>query len=297
MTIPYPKLAVAITLLCLPLLASSVFAGKKIKKKEPVQQQSLAVYLLKQLNEREQLAYEKYERAIEAGDVDQVKRELQSILNGYEKLINDDPDFAPSYVSYGLMLNRTGNRDESYAIFLKADQLDPLLPVVKNQLGNYMAEEGKYEEAYGFYLLAAELDPRESLYPYQIGNLLVAYREHFLLDGLFTNPEIDQQIVGSFEQAVGLSPKELSYKMRYAQSFFDIENPHWETALEVWQELYKHAGSESEQQVVRLYTARVRYELGHHRAALKILEKIDHPSLQESKQTILDALNADYPEG
>lgn len=282
---------------CLAVLSLCAQAGLAQKRDSPPQkQESLAVYLLKQLNEREQLAYQRYDTAVAAEDVDQVKRELQSIIDGYNKLITDAPDFAPAYISYGLMLNRTGNREASYSMFLKADELDPMVPVVKNQLGNYMAEEGKYTEAYGFYLLARDLDPKEPVYHLQLGKLLVAYRKFFVDDGLFAWEEIDKQIIQHFRAATRSAPKDPSYKMEYALAFFDVDNPNWEIALGIWQELYKSAGSEYEQQVVRLYTARVRFEMGHHRAARKLLNEIEHPSLEESKRTLLDGINDKHPQ-
>ncbi|MBC2606761.1 hypothetical protein [Pelagicoccus albus] len=286
-----------LTLLSLLVSAILLPSGLQAKKeKEPVEKTNMAVYLLQQLNEREQEAYERYESAVSDQDVDQVRRELQSILDGYQKLVADSPNYAPVYVSYGLMLNRTGNREESYAMMLKADELDPMVPVVKNQLGNYMAEEGKYTEAYGFYMLARDMNPDEPLYHHQLGEVLVAYRDYFLKDGLFAPEEIDDQIIKHFRAATRRAPQSPEHKLRYAQAYFDVENPNWETALGVWQELYKMAGSEYEQQVVRLYTARVRFELGHHTAARKLLKQIDHPSLEESKNKLLDEINAEYPE-
>lgn len=284
-------LIVYATLLLLPF---SLFAKKK--EEAPMTETNLAIYLLQQLNEREQEAYTRYETAVGEEDIDQVRRELQSVIDGYESLIARSPDYAPALVSYGLMLNRTGNRDQSNAVFLKADQLDPMVPVVKNQLGNYMAEEGKYTEAYGFYMLARDLAPEEPLYHYQLGNILVAFRKYFVADGLFSWDEIDDQIIKHFRSAARRAPDDVSYKMRYAQAFFDIDNPNWDTALGVWQDLYKAAGSEYEQQVVRLYTARVRFELGHHTAARKLIEQIDHPSLEETKYDLLDQINAKYPQ-
>lgn len=280
-------------------IASPLHAKKQDAKsdQEAPQEVSLAVYLLQQLQEREKIAFEKYETAVSEEDIDQIKRELQSVINGYDKLVTDSPDYAPAYVAYGLILNRTGNREESYSMFLKADELDPMIPVVKNQLGNYMAEEGKYMEAYGFFLLARDLDPTQSLYYYQLGNVLLAYRDYYMQEGLFADDqELDRAIQANFREAMINSPSDVSLKMRYAQSFFDIEDPDWEAALEIWQELYGQAGSEYEQQIIRLYTARVRYELGHYRAARKLLKQVDHPSLDESKQIIADELNAKYPE-
>lgn len=277
------------------LALSPAYAKKKTPAEES-ESQSLAVYLLKQLNEREQLAYEKYETAVTEADVNQVKRELQSVIDGYESLIAQAPNYAPAFVSYGLMLNRTGNRDESYAMFRKADSLDNGIPVVKNQLGNYMAEEGNYIEAYTLFLLARDLDPKESLYEYQMGSVLLAYHDQYITEGLFTASEIDRQIQSHFKQAMKKNPKDLSLKIRYAQSFFDIDNPNWEDALVVWQQLYDAAGSEYEQQMVRLYTARVRFELGHHTAARKLLKQIDHPDLQKSKSDLLASIDKKYPQ-
>lgn len=278
------------------LLTAIALTSNAAEKPPENEGESLAVYLLKQLNEREQRAYEKYETAVEENDVNQVRRELQSVISGYERLINQSPQHAPTYVSYGLMLNRTGNRKESYAMFIKADELDPFLPVVKNQLGNYMAEEGKYAEAYGFFLLARDLDPGVSLYDYQIGNLLVGYRGYFIDDDFYSAPEIDLKIVEHFHVAMMNTPDDTAFRMRHAQSYFDIEYVNWEEALEAWQALYDKAGSEYEQQVVRLYTARVRFELGHHTAARKLLKKIDHPSLDESKASILETIDRKYPQ-
>lgn len=284
------------TLLAAAALPAIAFA-KNEKKAAAPQTENLAVYLLKQLNEREQLAYEHYETAVTEEEVDRVRAELQSIIDGYESLVSQSPDYAPLYASYGLMLNRTGNRDEANAMFIKADELDPMLPVVKNQLGNFMAEEGKYQEAYGFYMLARDLDPDQPLYYFQIGNLLVAYRKFFIDDGLFGPGEIDEHILANFQAASKKAPKDdVSFKMRYAQAFFDVEHPDWEKALELWSELYSAAGSEYEQQIVRLYQARVRYELGHFQAARKLLKKIDHPSLEESRQKLLDSVDAKYPQ-
>jgi len=290
----FKALALLLPTSCLTLVASPSAKGSE----DPPNATSLAVYLLEQLNEREQLAYQRYESAVSAEDVDQVRRDLQSVIDGYESLIAQSPDFAPAFVSYGLMLNRTGNRDEANAAFLKADLLDPMLPVVKNQIGNYLAEEGEYLQAYGFYLLARDLDPKQSLYAYQIGNLLVAYRKFFLDDGLMSPFEIDQQILENFEQAVRHSPRgdKVSYRLRHAQAYFDVDNPDWQEALELWQQLLTNAGSDYEKQVVRIYLARVRLELGHHQAARKLLKQVEEPSLEESRQSILDLVDAEYPQ-
>ena len=66
---------------------------------------------------------------------------------------------------------------------MRANQLDSDLPLVKNQLGNYLAEEGRPLEAINYYLAATRLEPKEPLYHFQIGTLLSAARDDFLKSG------------------------------------------------------------------------------------------------------------------
>ena len=255
----------------------------------------MAAYVLKQLNDREQAAYARYEKALAREDVHSVQTELQSIVDGYERLINASPEYAAAYVSYGLMLHRIGERKTSNAILARADELDPYHAIVKNQLGNYQAEEGNYLEAMAFYNMAIDLRPEEPLYHYQLGNLLFAYKKFFIDDKLFLLDGIDLEIQKKFREAAMLAPAHLPYRLRYAQSFFDVARPNWEAALEEWQQLVDFVESPEEKQMMQLYMARTRFLMGHHTAARKIINKIDEPSLEHSKQLLIDEINAKHP--
>ena len=255
----------------------------------------MAAYVLKQLNDREQAAYARYEKALAREDVHSVQTELQSIVDGYERLINASPEYAAAYVSYGLMLHRIGERKTSNAILARADELDPYHAIVKNQLGNYQAEEGNYLEAMAFYNMAIDLRPEEPLYHYQLGNLLFAYKKFFIDDKLFLLDGIDLEIQKKFREAAMLGPAHLPYRLRYAQSFFDVARPNWEVALEEWQQLVDFVESPEEKQMMQLYMARTRFLMGHHTAARKIIRKIDELSLEYSKQLLINEINAMHP--
>lgn len=257
--------------------------------------ESMAAYVLKQLNDREQAAYARYEKALAREDVHSVQTELQSIVDGYERLINASPEYAAAYVSYGLMLHRIGERKTSNAILARADELDPYHAIVKNQLGNYQAEEGNYLEAMAFYNMAIDLRPEEPLYHYQLGNLLFAYKKFFIDDKLFLLDGIDLEIQKKFREAAMLGPAHLPYRLRYAQSFFDVTRPNWELALEEWQQLVDFVESPEEKQMMQLYMARTRFLMGHHTAARKIIRKIDELSLEHSKQLLINEINATHP--
>ncbi len=257
--------------------------------------ESMAAYLLKDLNEREQSAYKRYEKALATEDVHSIETELQSIVDGYEALINAAPNYAAAYISYGMMLHRIGERIPSNAMLIRADQIDPYHAIVKNQLGNYQAEEGNYPEAMAFYQMASDLRPDEPLYHYQLGNLLFSYKKFFIDDKLFLPDGIDLEIQNRFRKAAMLAPAHLPYRLRYAQSFFDIARPNWEAALEEWQQLVDFVESPEEKQMMQLYMARTRFLMGHHTAARKIIKGIDEPSLEHSKQILLKQINAKHP--
>ena len=257
--------------------------------------ESMAAYLLKDLNGREQSAYKRYEKALVTEDVHSIETELQSIVDGYEALISAAPNYVAAFISYGMMLHRIGERIPSNAMLIRADQIDPYHAIVKNQLGNYQAEEGNYPEAMGIYQMAIDLRPDEPLYHYQLGNLLFSYKNFFIDDKLFLPEGIDLEIQNRFRKAAMLAPAHLPYRLRYAQSFFDIARPNWEAALEEWQQLVNFVESPEEKQMMQLYMAKTRFEMGHHTAAQKIIKGIDEPSLEHSKDILLKQINAKHP--
>ena len=283
-------------LLAIPLAAVSF--GQEAAESdtgETPSSESMAAYLLKDLNEREQSAYKRYERALATEDVHSIETELQSIVDGYEALISAAPNYVAAFISYGMMLHRVGERIPSNAMLIRADQIDPYHAIVKNQLGNYQAEEGNYPEAMGFYQMAIDLRPDEPLYHYQLGNLLFSYKNFFIDDKLFLPEGIDLEIQNRFRKAAMLAPAHLPYRLRYAQSFFDIARPNWEAALEEWQQLVNFVESPEEKQMMQLYMAKTRFEMGHHTAAQKIIKGIDEPSLEHSKDILLKQINAKHP--
>ena len=285
-------------LLLLAILLAAVSFGQEAAESdtgETPSSESMAAYLLKDLNEREQSAYKRYERALATEDVHSIKTELQSIVDGYEALISAAPNYVAAFISYGMMLHRIGERIPSNAMLIRADQIDPYHAIVKNQLGNYQAEEGNYPEAMGFYQMAIDLRPDEPLYHYQLGNLLFSYKNFFIDDKLFLPEGIDLEIQNRFRKAAMLAPAHLPYRIRYAQSFFDIARPNWEAALEEWQQLVNFVESPEEKQMMQLYMAKTRFEMGHHTAAQKIIKGIDEPSLEHSKDILLKQINAKHP--
>jgi tetratricopeptide (TPR) repeat protein len=228
----------------------------------------------------------------EGADVDNVKRGIQSLIFDYDDFLRVYPTFAPGFVTYGLLLGKVGMRRESSAMLLKANQLDPNLPLVKNQLGNYLAEEGEPVEAANYFIAATRLAPDEPLYHYQLGTLLTEARDDFLKSGQWTRGQLDQTMQAAFKHAAELAPNNIVYAYRYAESFYDLAEPKWDEALKVWGALEDRAAPGLEKDTIRLQAANVLIKQQRFDHARLLLSKVNTGSLTKQKQKLLDLLAA-----
>ena len=217
--------------------------------------------------------------------------EFRTVMNAYENIIRAAPKFAEAYAAYGLLLSRTGNREEAVRAFLKANQIDPNLPMVKNQIGNYLIEESRYKDALGYYLAAIRLKPDEPLYHYQLGSLLREYRTFLVDDGLYTPSKVDKLMQEAFREAARLAPDNWGYIYRFAESYYDLESPQWEEALAEWTRLETKAKPGVEKQTIHLHQANVLARLGRRDEARLIVDSIVEPSLQGAKAEVLALLD------
>jgi tetratricopeptide (TPR) repeat protein len=226
-------------------------------------------------------------------DMDNVKRDIQTLIFDYDGFLRSYPTFAPGYVTYGLLLGKVGMRRAAASILLKANQLDPNLPLVKNQLGNYLAEEGEPVEAVNYFLSAIQLAPNEPLYHYQLGTLLTEARDDFLQSGLWTRAQIDQTMQDAFKHAAELAPDNIPYAYCYAFSFYDLAEPRWDEALKLWGALEDRVSPGLEKETIRLQAANILIKQQKFDHARVLLATVTTPTLQKQKQELLNQLPAE----
>lgn len=241
---------------------------------------------LKQLVAKERAIWANLLEATNEIDIEAAKPRLQEVIDGYDRLIQENPDFVPALVAYGLLLAKIDERKASWSVFMRANQLDPNIPVVKNQLGNYLVEEARYKEALPYYLAAIELEPKEALYHYQLGSLLTEFMEYFLRDRLYDRETIEKQMQQAFRQAAELDPDSWAYAYRYAESFYDLENPDWDEAISYWSSLEERARPGIERQTVQLHEANILIKQKRYLAARDILEEVTEPVLRSNRQAL-----------
>ena len=219
--------------------------------------------------------------------------QVEQLTREYESLLRDNPQFANGYACYGYMLWKVGLRKEAVAILLKANQLDPGIALVKNEFGNYLAEEGKPLEAVNYFLSAIKLEPNEPLYHYQLATLLYEARDDFLKSGEWTRDSVDHAMQEAFRKAAELAPDRIEFTYRYAESFADMRDPDWPAALKAWQGLEATAKSDMERQTMRLMQANVLLNMGKTEQAKKVLGAVTDPALDPQKQKLVARMAQD----
>jgi tetratricopeptide (TPR) repeat protein len=218
-------------------------------------------------------------------------RRAQAVNDAYEKYLEDNPSDVNGLVLYGKFLRRMGEREAANSVFQHAHRLDPRMAVIKQQLGNYLAEEGQYVPALGFFVQAVALAPNEPLYHYQLGELLNVYYDEYLADRIYDEPTLDHAIAGEFKRAAELAPQEPGFAWRYAECFYDMRYPDWNTALAAWEDLGTRTTSPVEIEVIRLHCARVLLELGRdEEARALIVQPVHYHALEASRDELAQRL-------
>ena len=217
----------------------------------------------------------------DASDLEDVRPRLQRVIEDYENLIARYGDFAAGWAAYGLFLcdPLVENRRAALPLLLKANALDSELPVVKNQIGVILAEQGRPVDAFNYFLAASDLAPREPLYHLQIGLVLDEAREDFLKTGAWSGPALDKSILGAFARVRELSPERTDYAYRGAEAYYTLAEPRWEEAYQVWTSLEEKLANELERQTVRLHRSRVLWKQGLAGDARELLATVSEPSL------------------
>lgn len=253
---------------------------------------TLSEKTLRDIVARERVLFERAER--EGDDLDEAwfAGEARAIASSYDILIQKSPEFAAGYVAYGLFLGKIDMNRAAVAMLLKANKLDPEIPLVKNQLAKHLAEDGKPLDALPYLTAAIDLAPSEPLYHFHLGKLLMEAREDFIAQGGWTAAAIDKSMLEAFQRAADLAPGELSLAYQHAKAYYAIDPPRWEEALGVWEKIAARTPAPAAQQLTKLHRANILAKLDRAAEARALLDQVTDLELVAEKQQIIDALAA-----
>jgi len=263
--------------------------------------------LLRDLTDRQVTLFREAETAGDNLDEMNFRKDAQELAQAYDDFLKRYPDYPPVYAAYGLMLNRLDLRRQSAAILTQGEEVFTRMgedegartpaflrdwALLRNLLGNYVAEEGHPVEASVYFLGAIDLVPDEPLYHYQLGTLLTDARDDFLLTGDWTRAALENSMHEAFRRAAELAPDRIEFVYRYGESFYDLTDPDWDEALGVWGQLEADAQSEVERDTMRLQRANVLIRQGKSAEARAVLGSVTEPVLQAQKQKLIDQVDA-----
>lgn len=251
----------------------------------------LAMNELSDIALHEENIYQKLAEDPDFYSADDLERHIRSLTTAYRAYLEDHPDDVEALILYGKLLRRIDNKEAAFDAFLKADAIDPEIAVVKQQIGTHLAEQGKGKAAFPFYLAAVELEPQTPDYHFALGQLLHEFRQQFLDDGIFTRDALEREMLKAFKRTAELAPDDFNAQMRLGEAYYDLTSPDWKAALLHWNRLSSKAENTLQAEILNLHRAKVMGKLGRKAEAKTLLESVRTPSLQKSKQQVLDEIS------
>lgn len=222
-----------------------------------------------------------------AGDLE---RRVSDLLGAYSAYLLDYPKDVNALILYGKLLRRVQKFDEAFSAFLKADEIDPNIAVVKQQIGTHLAEGGKGKAALPFYLQAVEIEPETAIYHFALGQLLHEFRATFIDEDIFTRDALEREMLKAFKKAAALEPDAFDLQMRLGEAYYDLSSPDWKSALLHWNKMREETENKLQAEILDLHRARVMGKLGRTEEANTLAQNVQTPSLQKSKQQVLDEI-------
>lgn len=252
--------------------------------------QSLADIKLQSIVEAQNALLSKLESNPSAFSEMEKERRFNDIFNDYEDFIAKNPNNIYAAIFYGKLLRLTGLSGKAYTVFLTAHKANPNIGVIKQQIGNCLAEEGEFALALNYFLQAITLEPSVALYHYQLGELLRLFKNSFITLGILSTDSFDKQMLNAFRKAKELEPRTWVYQVRYAEAFYDIHKPLWDEALLLWKNLALLAPNTWEKEIVSLNQARVQIKRKHYSQAKECLANVYSPALEKSRRELYELI-------
>ncbi len=266
-------------------------ADIKIDASDVNESASLLERSIHKLLEKQKVLIQEFEKSGNENLNSSLEMKAQKLAESWEYLIEKYPDDVMPYLFYGKFLRKLNQREKAQLIFINVMRMNPKLAVANQQISNFYAEDGNFTAAFGFIIKAIDIEPHTPIYHYQLGGLLHHYYRSFIDEEIFTREAIDRQMLEAFRKAAQLETNNRNYQFRYAETFYDVESPNWEMALEAWENIKKIKLSISEIAAVNLHQARILIQLQRYVEAEKLLTQVNTPHLLNTKNELIEKLN------
>ncbi len=209
--------------------------------------------------------------------------ERQKLDTIYADLAAEFPAEARVRNAHAESLWRRNERARAMAQWELAEKLDPKNAVVLDHLADAWLAEGDVRRSAAFAARAVTSAPGNAAYHFALANIVFLFR-HELTDA--SNPDSEavlRRALTHFAEASRLAPSNSEYARAYAETFYSLPKPDWQTALAAWNHFLELT---TEKDFAFVNLARIQLRLGKKRAAMECLEKIQAPEYKNVKHRL-----------
>jgi len=263
-------------------------AAELVEKRERVAQ----ISGLRDLLERRDAFFEASETLSES----ERARRATDLAERFDAFCSRFPKCVPAFYFFAEFLRDGGELERAENLLLDAEKTEPDFVPAKFLLAEIFAAHGNATEAFSRFSEAVSAEPGNSQWRGIFGEFLLDFRERLLEENFFdSRDEIDAKMQSEFLAACASDAENFEPFWRFAESFYDVENPDWPRALSAWERVERKLPAEHRAEmepVVALHRARALVELGQFDEADKILrETADVPAIERSRRQVFDLLN------
>lgn len=215
----------------------------------------------------------------------------------YEDFLRRHPDHARARVAYASLLNDLGDEEGEMQQLLKAREIDPNIPSVWNNLGNYYGENGPITNAFVCYEKAIRLDPTEPVYYHNFGDIVFLYRKDVKEYYHINEQQVFDKALMLYSNAMKFDPTNFYLATDVAETYYAIKPLRTNEAFLAWTNALNLAHDEVEREGIYVHLARLKIQTGQLPQAHQLLDSITNSMYDVLKGRLFRNLNEkEHPE-
>ena len=219
---------------------------------------------------------------------DQMRLKIQSrfapVRKGYDDFLLAHSDHVGALLAYGSLLNDMNDEVTAVVQWERARTLAPTNPAPWNNLGNYYAAAGAEQKAFEHFEKAIALAPAVPLYRRNLGSAIVHFRTNAMAYYAVSEQEVLDKGLKFMRQAQKLEPDDFPLATEIAQTYYGLNPPRVEEAIQAWNFALKLAADDVEQDGVHLHLARVNLQAQRLDEARRQLDLVKNEMYDELKR-------------
>lgn len=219
-----------------------------------------------------------------------IRDRFAPIRKGYEELILLHTNRADVRVAFASYLGDIGEEDTAIDQLESARKIDAKDPAIWNNLANLYGHNGDVKKSFEYYAKAIELEPTEPVYYHNFGTTVFLFRKDAKEFYSITEQQVFDKALSLYSNAIRLDPKDFKLAADVAQTFYGIQPPRVEAALQAWTNAYQLAGDEDDRQGVQIHFARIKLKAGRFSEAQAHLDTVTNANYLELKQRVTRTL-------